>query len=36
MAETLLQVRNLRVTFPGTGKKTPGIRSLIAVSFDLE
>ncbi len=36
MAETLLQVRNLRITFPGTGKKTPGIKAVRGISFDLE
>lgn len=36
MAETLLQVRNLRITFPGTGKKTPGIKAVRGVSFELE
>ena len=36
MAETLLQVRNLRITFPGTDKKTPCIKAVRGISFDLE
>lgn len=36
MSESLLEVKNLRITFPGTGKKSPDIKAVRGVSFELE